>query len=152
MYYRMLQIMLNRYREAYSSIFTPNVTLFCIDNIILGVYGIIKLHDQLAFDKFMNFPIMVTVLVLGVGTFYPKNATIYERTKNEATNSLRRSIIRARWGRGGQISLKEIRCVSRSCPILGVPFGSLYLIKRSTVLSLFDFIACNTVSALITYP
>ena len=44
------------------------------------------------------------------------------------------------------------KCVARSCPALGVPFGSFYFIKRSTVLTLFDFTACNAVSALITYP
>ena len=51
-----------------------------------------------------------------------------------------------------QAALKEIKCISRSCPAIGIPFGSLYMIKRSTVLNLFNFIACNTISMLLTYP
>ena len=47
---------------------------------------------------------------------------------------------------------RMIRIEARSCPLIGIPFGRLYRIKRSTVLSLFDFIAGNSVSTLITYP
>ena len=47
---------------------------------------------------------------------------------------------------------RRIRVEARSCPLIGIPFGRLYKIKRSTVLSLFDFIAGNSVSTLITYP
>ena len=143
----MVQILMNRFNEAYGSLFIPNLTLFCLDNIIIGIYGIVKLHDEMDFDKFMNFPIMVAVMLLVLLTSWPNNATIYEKTKDEKLNALRMSLVT-----GEALSSKETRCVIRSCPILGVPYGSLYLIKQSTVLSLFDFAAGNTVSALITYP
>ena len=181
-YYRMLQILCSRYTKAYGSLFIPSLTAFCVNNIILGIYGIIKLHDQLAFDKLMNFPIMVSVMILGIFTFYPKVSTLYEGTKDEALNSLRVSLANAAQKRsagfqGRQFAgtendveleagadnnssafrvesnnWKRTKCVARSCPLLGVPFGSLYLIKRSTVLTLFDFTACNAVSTLIAYP
>ena len=148
-YFRMLQILLNRYQEAYGSVFIPNATLFVTANIILGIYGVVKLHDQMILDKFMNFPIMVAVMVLCLFTLWPKNATIYERTKDEAS---RRSFRMSLGAGETRLREKEMRCVLRSCPALGVPFGTLYRIKRSTVLSLFDFVARNTISALITYP
>ena len=146
-YYRMVQILLNSSREAYGLLFIPNLTVFIASNIVLGFYGIIKLHGEMELDKFMNFPIMVGFLLIGSFTFWPRNATIYERTKVEAISSMRFSI-----AAGGALKWKEMRCVLRSRPTLGVPFGSLYLIKRSTVLNFLDFVVCNTVSALITYP
>ncbi|CAG7733658.1 unnamed protein product [Allacma fusca] len=48
-------------------------------------------------------------------------------------------------------SPKFIRCIARSCPFVAVRMGSLYPIKRCTVLTLFNFIICNTVSALLTW-
>ena len=146
-YYRMVQILLNRSGEAYGSLFIPNLTVFIASNVILGFYGIIKLHGEMELDKYMNFPIMVGLMLVGSLTFWPRNATIYERTKLEAVSSLRISI-----AAGEALDWKEMKCVLRSCPTLGIPFGSLYFIKRSTVLNFFDFVVCNTVSALITYP
>ena len=173
----MLQILTSRYSKAYGSLFIPNITVFVVSNIILGIYGIIKLHDELEFDKLMNFPIMISVMFLGLFTFFPKLATPYETTKDEKLNSLRLSLAGS-----GQTASFEVRrmvvmendselqagrkdafavvgngwkgtkCAARSCPALGVPFGSLYFVKRSTVLTLFDFVACNAVSALIAYP
>jgi hypothetical protein len=183
-YYRMLQILCSRLAEAYGSDFFPNVTIFVVNNIILGIYGIIKLYDDLTFDKLLNFPIMITVMLLGLMTFWPKMATVYEQTKDEGRNSLQMALASNTFKKAfmqvmkkdsrkrnamprddenrihvaetedeHHVSLwKETECIARSCRVIGVPFGSLYLIKRSTVLSLFNFIACNTVSTLITYP
>ena len=175
----MLQILCSRYTKAYGSLFIPSVTAFVVNNIILGIYGIIKLHDQLEFDKLMNFPIMISVMILGLFTFYPKVSTLYEGTKDEALNSLRVSLANAspKSSAGFKVrrttvrednvepeagsedaftvginNWKGIRLVARSCPVLGVPFGSFYLVKRSTVLTLFDFTASNAVSMLIAYP
>ena len=177
----MLQILCSRYAKAYGSLFIPSVTAFVVNNIILGIYGIIKLHDQLDFDKLMNFPIMISVMILGLFTFYPKLSTLYEATKDEALSSLRMSLRDVDPSRSSNFEVRRMaveageddvefqaghddaflvasynwkgtRLVARSCPVLGVPFGSLYVVKRSTVLTLFDFTACNAVSALIAYP
>ena len=89
----MLQIISSRYSETYGLLFIPNVTAFVVDNIILGVYGIIKLHDELEVDKLMNFPIMIAVMILTLFTLLPKLSTPYEGTRDEALNSLRISLM-----------------------------------------------------------
>ena len=178
-YYRMLQLLSSRYSKAYGSLFIPSIMVFIVNNIILSIYGIIKLHDQLEFDKLINFPIMISINILGLFLFIPKLSTLYESTRTEALNSLRISLVNvgSRNMESFKMRLKKVQendseiqaetshnfrveshgwkrtqSVSRSCPALGVPFGSLYVIKRSTVLTLFDFTACNAVSALIAYP
>ena len=132
------------------------MTTFVVDHIILSVYGVIKLHDELEFVKLINFPTMIAVMTLVLFTFFPKLATPYESTKDDKLNSLRLSILAKDGGVDGQRETyndwKWAKRVARSCPTVGVPFGSLYFIKRSTVLTLFDFTASNAVSALITYP
>ena len=194
-YYRMLQILCSRYSETYSGWFIPQMTKFACENLILGIYGTVKFYDQLDTDKYMNFPLMVTMMIIFVFTFYPKNATVFETTKGEKKQALRRGLRRlansvwrcpkaelaermavgrdssailmkelgviSQWQKypdevlhqaAGLVALKDMKCISRSCPIIGIPFGSLYKIKRSTVLNLFSFIAGNTISTLLTYP
>ena len=65
------------------------MTTFVVDHIILSVYGVIKLHDELEFVKLINFPTMIAVMTLVLFTFFPKLATPYESTKDEKLNSLR---------------------------------------------------------------
>ncbi|CAG7687325.1 unnamed protein product [Allacma fusca] len=48
-------------------------------------------------------------------------------------------------------TLKEIQCIARSMPIIAVRIGSFSPIKRSTVVSFFDFLLGNTISALLTW-
>ena len=190
----MLQILCSRYSEAYSGWFIPQITKFVAENLVLGIYGTVKFYDQMDTDKYVNFPLMTVMMMILVFTFYPKNATVYETTKGEQKQALRRglrqlpkramiSILKAPEdlmgeeatairmqeyvnggpqrscstkrmvsGRSGYGALKETKCIARSCPTVGIPFGSLYKIKRSTVLNLFNFIACNTISTLLTYP
>ena len=193
-YYRMLQILSSRYSETYSGWFIPQITKFATENLILGIYGTVKFYDQLDPDKYMNFPLMVVMMCIFVFTFYPKNATVFETTKREKKEALKRGLKRiagsiwkrpeakipekvmtaeeatailmkefnngSRRGRSneemytlpGIAALKDMKCIARSCPVMGVPFGSLYKIKRSTVCNLFEFIAGNTISTLLTYP
>ena len=203
-YYRMLQILCNRYGEAHSGVFIPVITRFACENLILGIYGTVKFYDQLDTDKYMNFPLMVVMMIIFVFSFYPKYATVYETTRGEKKQALKlgmkhmagsmwkrrppakkiptekvivtaeeaTGILMNELGKGlrrqqqrrrssgqdvlhtlpGLDALKEMKCIARSCPAVAIPFGSLYKIKQSTVLNLFDFIACNTISTLLTYP
>ena len=177
--YRMLQVMTSRYAEAHSMIFIPQMTLFIAQNLTLGIYGTVKFYDQIDFANYMNFPLMSVLVIVMAGTFYTKNATVYEKTKNEAREIMRgvlpplavqpehegpstsgvqtrRSPKAVRNPAGGWFcnpdALKEARRVARACPVVAVTFGSLYPIKRTTVMNLFNFIACNAISTLITYP
>ncbi|CAG7830379.1 unnamed protein product [Allacma fusca] len=45
---------------------------------------------------------------------------------------------------------KEILTILRSCRPVALEMGSFYQIKKSTKLSIFEFITCNTITALIT--
>ena len=174
--FRMLQVLTNRYSEGSSMIFIPHMTIFVAQNLILGIYGTVKFHDQIDISNYMNFPIMSVLMVVLAYTFYTKNATVYETTKDEARDVIRalltpaeqlpscslntekgRRVKRIRnvtvWHYSRQaFAVKEAKRVARACPVVGVPFGSLYKIKRTTVLNLFNFIACNAISTLITYP
>ena len=179
-YCRKLQAISSHYSETYGVVYISSVTAFAVDNIILGIYGIIKLHDELEFDKLMNFPLMIAIMILSLFTLRPKLSSPYESTKGEAVNSLRITLMNERSGQmtdfevrrgtatesdadiqvetndtltmGKENGWKWHKLVTRSCPALGVPFGSFSFIKRSTLLTLFDFTACNAVSALIAYP
>ena len=174
----MLQVISSRYSETYGLVYIPSMTAFAVDNIILGIYGIIKLNDELEFDKLMNFPLMIAIMILSLFTLYPKLSRPYESTRDEGINSLRVSLMNERSGQMEDFEVRRAAAieddadiqvetndnlrkendwkwhkrVARSCPALGLPFGSFYFIKRSTLLTLFDFTACNAVSALITYP
>ena len=185
--YRMLQILSSRYDEAFGTIFIPQLTNFNTANVIIGIYGLLKFNDTMEFSKLMNFPLMASIMIVQLLTFYPMNATLYEATKDErrlaletglrhdlmqkspvrkvlrnsASNvetskrngSAADDIVPRSFQTSAEVSLlRMIKAEARSCPIIGIPFGRLYKIKRSTVLSLFDFIVGNSVSALITYP
>ena len=185
--YRMLQILSSRYDESYGTIFIPQLTNFNTANVTLGIYGLVKFNDTMEISKLMNFPLMASIMVVQLLTFYPMNAKVYEATKDEFRLALetglryhaarRPSVVKpaknsaapvdgprqkrssenaihslhSQPSRGADL-YRMIRVEARSCPLIGIPFGRLYKIKRSTVLSLFDFIAGNSVSALITYP
>ena len=199
-YYRMIQILTNRYSETYSGCFIPQITKFATENLILGIYGTVTFYDQIPVDQYMHFPLMVTMMMIFLFTFYPKDATVYETTKGEPRQVLKLGLKRFAttvWERPakkvvkssgrkvmdvqdttsilmkdlknrrnqsqvnseepsyvlpGMGDLKDMKCIAKSCPTVGIPFGSLYQIKRSTVLNLFNFIACNTISTLLTYP
>lgn len=152
----------------------PAITAFAAQQSVLGVYGIVKFYGEMDLEKYMNFPLMVIMMQLLNGSFYPNYATIFEMTKNERINALRTArtstrvakqletprrpsnneadmrIVRANENK--ERGLKEARAVARSYATIGVQFGSFYKIKRSTVLNIFDFLVCNSISALITYP
>ena len=193
-YYRILQILCSRNSESYSGCFIPHITIFVCENLILGIYGTVKFYDQLDAEKYMNFPLMTSMMIILLFSLYPKNASVFETAKYETKETLKRGLkgfpgsVRKLASaveiietaeeprssmmkeisrnkhqlqeqsdpvfhtRPGLAALKEIKCIARSCPAIGIPFGSLYMTKRSTVLNLFNFIACNTISTLITYP
>ena len=183
--YRILQILGNRYNDAYS-MFTVHITIFATENLIVGIYGTIKFVDQMPPDKYINFPLMVIIMLIFIFTQYIKNASIYQETSDEFQNTL--SSLAKRLERCGshptrnydnnegimdltgyhvgnrpeqrpatvathrKALAKEIVCTGRSCAAVGVPFGSLYYIKQTTALNILNFICCNTISTLITYP
>ena len=194
----MVQILCSRYAETYSGCFIPQITKFATENLILGIYGTVKFYGHMDTEKYMNFPLMVVMMVIFVLTFYPKKASVYETSKGEQRQALKLGLKRFAgkvWklpgGRAAKTSkrkvmdvddttnmmmkdlskgrmearfeepsfslpgfgeLHEMKCIARSCPTVGIPFGSLYQIKQSTVLNLFNFMACNTISTLLTYP
>ncbi|CAG7786657.1 unnamed protein product [Allacma fusca] len=46
---------------------------------------------------------------------------------------------------------KMAQSLARSCPFVAVRMAGFYPIKRTTALSIFDFIWCNTISTLLTW-
>ena len=183
--YRVLQILGNRFNEAYS-MFTVHATMFATGNLVVGIYGTTKFVDCMPFDKYLNFPLMVVVMLVGIFTFYIKNASIYQESCREFENamlSLTKNLERfaCKPGRDNNSSsaevktmtprnfrrdrrrasanahirrllAKEITCTAGSCRSVGIPFGSFYFIKQTTALNILNFICCNSISTLITYP
>ena len=170
--YRMLQVLTSRYSEAHSMIFIPHFTIFIAQNLILGVYGTVKFAGHIEFANYMNFPLMSVLVIVMASTFYTKNSTVYEKTKDEKRGVLRRLLppverpnkkgrqerllqqrprhTAARFSSPGAV--KEAKRMAKASPVVAVTFGSLYPIKRTTIMNLFNFIACNAISTLITYP
>ena len=83
----MLQILGNRFNDAYS-MFTVHATMFATGNLVVGIYGTIKFVDHLPFDKYLNFPLMVIVMLVFIFTFYIKNASIYQESCREFQNAM----------------------------------------------------------------
>ena len=55
---------------------------------ILQIYGTIKFVGQMPPDKYINFPLMVIIMLIFVFTQYIKNASVYQETCDEFQNTL----------------------------------------------------------------
>ena len=175
--YRMLQLLSSRYDESFASIFVTEFAAFIAENFMLGIYGTVKFYeDPIGFSNYMNFPLMVVLMILLLFTLYPKYASLYEMTQEEprrlkisglelnavetaGSGFVRRSRHEIPFGimareeeEMRQSNRTYAKSLARTTPVLGIPFGSLYKIKQQTVLTMLNFIACNSISIFITFP
>ncbi|CAG7728433.1 unnamed protein product [Allacma fusca] len=86
--YRMIQLLSKRYNFAIAYTFIPAITLFAAGNIVAGIFGTLRFSNELDFNLYMNFPLMVMMMILFVVSFYPKNAAMKELSDGEGTRML----------------------------------------------------------------